>query len=82
MEGINSRLDGLQAAILRVKLPHLQSWTDSRRRIAARYTELLAKAQAIELPKVADDCEHVYHLYVIRSNSRDSLKKHLSAAGI
>ena len=82
MEGINSRLDGLQAAILNVKLPHLQKWTDARRRVAARYNELLAGAGDLVLPKVAPGREHVYHLYVIRTEKRDALKKYLGEAGI
>jgi dTDP-4-amino-4,6-dideoxygalactose transaminase len=82
MEGVNSRLDGLQAAILRVKLPHLASWTEARRRLAAIYSELLGGLEEVETPKVASGREHVYHLYVIRTDRRDELKKHLGAAGI
>jgi dTDP-4-amino-4,6-dideoxygalactose transaminase len=82
MEGINSRLDGMQAAILRVKLPHLASWTSERQRIAARYCELLAGIKGIELPKVAPEREHVYHLFVIRTDRRDALKKYLADCGI
>jgi dTDP-4-amino-4,6-dideoxygalactose transaminase len=77
MEGINSRLDGLQAAILNVKVPHLQKWTDTRRKVAARYNELLAGVGDIITPKVAADRDHVYHLYVIRTEKRDALKKFL-----
>jgi dTDP-4-amino-4,6-dideoxygalactose transaminase len=82
MEGINSRMDGLQGAILNVKLPHLPAWTAARRRVAARYDELLNELGDIVAPKVAPDCEHVYHLYVIRTGKRDALKKHLAAAGV
>jgi dTDP-4-amino-4,6-dideoxygalactose transaminase len=82
MEGINSRLDGLQAAILNVKLPHLPQWTEARRKVAARYNELLAGVGDVVLPKVAAGREHVYHLYVIRTNKRDALKKFLGDAGI
>jgi dTDP-4-amino-4,6-dideoxygalactose transaminase len=82
MEGINSRMDGLQAAILNVKLPHLPAWTAARRRVAARYDELLNLLRDIVAPKVAPDREHVYHLYVIRTEKRDALKKHLAAAGV
>ncbi len=77
MEGINSRLDGLQAAILNVKVPHLQKWTDTRRKVAARYNELLAGVGDLITPKVAADRDHVYHLYVIRTEKRDALKKFL-----
>jgi dTDP-4-amino-4,6-dideoxygalactose transaminase len=82
MEGINSRLDGLQAAILNVKLPHLASWTEGRRRVAARYDSLLKGVGDIVTPKVAPGRDHVYHLYVIRTQKRDALKNHLAAAGI
>lgn len=82
MEGINSRLDGLQAAILKVKVPHLQAWTDARRRVAARYNALLEGVGDIIAPKVAANRDHVYHLYVIRTEKRDALKKFLADAGI
>jgi dTDP-4-amino-4,6-dideoxygalactose transaminase len=82
MEGINSRLDGLQAAILLVKLPQLNSWTESRRRVAALYAKSLQTVRQIETPKVAPECEHVYHLYVIRTDRRDELKRYLADAGI
>jgi dTDP-4-amino-4,6-dideoxygalactose transaminase len=82
MEGINSRLDGLQAAILNTKLPHLSDWTEARRRVAARYDELLGSIDGIVTPKVAPGRQHVYHLYVIRTEKRDALRKHLSNAGI
>jgi dTDP-4-amino-4,6-dideoxygalactose transaminase len=82
MEGINSRLDGLQAAILQVKLPHLKAWTEARRRLAARYDELLSGVGDIVRPAVAPDRDHVYHLYVIRTDKRDALKKFLADAGV
>ena len=82
MEGINSRLDGLQAAILLAKLPHLAAWTESRRRVAQRYTELLGGVEPVETPKTGPGRDHAYHLYVIRTERRDELKKHLAAAGI
>jgi dTDP-4-amino-4,6-dideoxygalactose transaminase len=82
MEGICSRMDGLQAAILNVKLPYLSAWTKARRRVAARYNELLTGVGDIITPKVAPDRDHVYHLYVIRTESRDVLRKHLTDAGI
>lgn len=82
MEGINSRLDGLQAAILSVKLPHLAAWTKARRGIACSYDELLTGVGDVVTPKVAPDRDHVYHLYVIRSSHRDALKKHLADAGV
>ena len=82
MEGINSRLDGLQAAILNVKVPHLQKWTETRRKIAARYNELLTGVGDLVTPKVGADRDHVYHLYVIRTEKRDALKKFLGDKGV
>lgn len=78
IEGINSRLDGLQAAILNVKLKHLQGWTASRQQLAARYDELLSGIDGISIPKRRADSEHVFHLYVIRSDDRDALRAHLA----
>jgi dTDP-4-amino-4,6-dideoxygalactose transaminase len=82
IEGVNSRLDGLQAAILGVKLPHLSIWTDTRRKLAAQYDRLLGGEEEVVTPKVADERHHVYHLYVIRSEKRDALRKYLADAGI
>lgn len=82
MEGINSRLDGLQAAILRVKLPHLQGWTDRRRAIATRYDTLLAGIGGIATPVEVTGREHVYHLYVIETEDREGLAAGLKARGV
>lgn len=82
MEGINSRLDGLQAAILNVKLPHLAAWTEARRAVAAQYDRRLKGVGDLRLPRIGPDRDHVYHLYVIRTERRDALKKHLGDAGI
>src|SRR5437773_7826437 len=82
MEAISSRMDGLQAAILNAKIPHLPAWTEARRRVASNYDRLLAGVGDIETPKVAPDRDHVYHLYVIRTARRDALKAHLEAAGV
>lgn len=82
IEGINSRLDGLQAAILSVKLPHLRKWTEERRRVAALYDSALADIPEVETPRIAPDRSHVYHLYVIRCDRRDELKKYLADNGI
>lgn len=80
-EGWNSRLDELQAAILRVKLRYLDSDNASRRRIAARYSAELADTSLV-LPVTRAGSEHVYHLYVVRSDRRDALNAHLQARGI
>lgn len=82
MEGINSRMDGLQGAVLSVKLPHLDQWTEGRRGVARKYDRLLSGVGDIVTPVVAAKRDHVYHLYVIRTNRRDALKKHLADAGI
>jgi len=82
MEGINSRMDGLQAAILNAKLPHLPAWTEARRRVAACYDEDLPDVGDVITPKIGSDRDHVYHLYVIRTENRDALKKYLAQAGI
>jgi dTDP-4-amino-4,6-dideoxygalactose transaminase len=82
MEGINSRLDGLQAALLSAKLPHLADWTAARQRIGALYDRLLAGVAQVQAPKVRPGSTHVYHVYCIRAERRDALKKHLADAGI
>jgi dTDP-4-amino-4,6-dideoxygalactose transaminase len=82
MEGINSRMDGLQAAILNAKLPHLPAWTAARRAVAACYNELLENVGDIITPTVKSDRDHVYHLYVVRTENRDALREHLSEADI
>ena len=82
IEGINSRLDGLQAAILRVKLNHLVDWTNRRRVAAARYDALLDASPHVAAPVQLADREHVYHLYVIESDDRDALAASLGTAGV
>lgn len=80
IEGINSRLDGMQAAILLAKLPHLRNWTEARRRVAAQYDLLLEPY--VQTPVVAEGREHVYHLYVIQHSRREPLVAHLAKAGV
>lgn len=82
MEGRNSRLDGIQGAVLGVKLPHLDSWNEARRRNAALYSELLAGTRGIVLPEIADYAVPVFHLYVIRVENREELQKKLAERGI
>lgn len=82
IEGINSRLDGLQAGILSVKLPYLLDWTKARQGRAARYSELLSKVRGVEVPFVEDGREHVWHLYVIKHGNRDALARYLNDQGI
>ncbi len=78
--GVNSRLDELQAAVLRVKLPHLNRQNNLRRELARRYDELLAGV--VVTPKVRVEAEPVYHLYVIRAAERDALMQRLSDQGV
>ena len=79
--GWGYRLDALQAAILGVKLRHLDDWNEERRAHAARYNELFADAEVIR-PTVLDHVKHIYHCYVIRTPRRDELVEHLKAEGI
>lgn len=82
IEGINSRMDGLQAAILNVKIPMLKEWTGKRRAIAKRYDELLAGVGDLEVPKASPDVEHVYHLYVIKTANREAIQKKFRENGV
>ncbi|MFH1277020.1 MAG: DegT/DnrJ/EryC1/StrS family aminotransferase [Candidatus Eisenbacteria bacterium] len=80
-EGYNYRLDAIQAAILSVKLRHLEKWLEGRRRAAARYNEKL-KGLPLVTPREAEGMRHVYHLYVILAKERDRLRKMLGEKGI
>lgn len=82
--GANFRIDAIQAAVLRVKLPHLDSWSAGRRRNAVRYRQMFAAAGVtdVKLPVEAPDRTHIYNQFVIRVPERDRLKAHLDKAGI
>ncbi len=88
--GCNSRLDEIQAAILRTKLPHLDAWNKRRRSLAARYstglqgsdTALGAVLRSLKMPLIPSDVEHVFHLYVVRTPLRDRLRDYLVGAGV
>jgi dTDP-3-amino-3,4,6-trideoxy-alpha-D-glucose transaminase len=80
IEGMNSRLDEIQAAILRVKLTHLDDWNEHRRALAQVYAAQLP--DSVVKPVERPDCRHVYHLYVIRAADRDGLREKLRAAGV
>ncbi len=82
MLGVNSRLDEIQAAILRAKLPYLDAWNARRRELAARYNAGLGDIEGLILPFVPDGVEHVYHLYVVRTPLRDALREYLMGAGV
>ncbi len=79
--GYNSRLDEIQAAILLVKLPYVDAWNSQRRKIAKRYTRELS-GLGVGIPDVHPDCLHAYHVYVIRVDNRDEVRRHLQEAGI
>jgi len=80
-KGFNSRLDELQAALLRVKLARLDEWNERRTQVAAAYTAALQRA-AISLPFVADYCQSAWHLFVVRTSARDGLQERLKRADI
>ncbi len=82
--GTNSRLDALQAAILRVKLAHLDEWTRARQKLAARYDQALSQIEGLVVPSKAPDRTHIYHQYTVRVSDgrRDVLRKYLKEHGI
>lgn len=80
--GFNSRLDALQAAVLSVKLGHLDAWNEARREAARRYDELLGDTAGIEIPETMPGNTHVWHLYVVRVGRRDEVLAALSQQGI
>jgi dTDP-4-amino-4,6-dideoxygalactose transaminase len=82
IEGYNGRLDAIQAGLLTVKLTHLGDWNEYRRSCARRYDYLLKDIDGIEVPYEAPYSRCVYHLYVVRSDNRDGLQKHLGDNGI
>ena len=83
IEGINSRMDGIQAAILTAKLPHILNWTEQRIKNAALYNTMLGLLRDfVVTPAVRNDTKHSFHLYVIRAKQRDELAQYLGAHGI
>jgi dTDP-4-amino-4,6-dideoxygalactose transaminase len=82
IEGINSRLDGLQAAILSAKLPHILEWTSQRIAKAKMYDHHLSGIEEIQIPKVRPDSKHTFHLYVIKAENRDGLLSYLKENGV
>jgi dTDP-4-amino-4,6-dideoxygalactose transaminase len=81
VKGFNSRLDSIQAAVLRVKLPHLDEWNARRRAIAERYAASLRGTDMV-LPTQSTWAEHVFHVFVVRCQHREALQEHLKARGI
>jgi dTDP-4-amino-4,6-dideoxygalactose transaminase len=82
MEGYNGRCDALQVAALRVKLKHLADWNEARRNKADLYIEQLRTVDGVRLPKVADDCTPVYHVFVIQVDNRDQVVEALTSRNI
>ncbi len=82
IEGINSRLDSIQAAILNVKLPYLKDWNMQRLKHAMLYNKLLTGVSEISIPEIRPDAKHIFHLYVIRAKRRNELMNYLSSKGI
>ena len=82
MEGVNSRLDGLQAAVLNVKLKYIDQWNIARHSAALKYQELLADIPQITTPRLRQNAFHIFHLYVVRAERRDGLADHLRSGGI
>jgi dTDP-4-amino-4,6-dideoxygalactose transaminase len=83
VEGYNGRLDAIQAGILRIKLRHLEQWNEQRRDVAARYDDLLASAEpTLKRPYVPSWARPVYHLYVVGTQQREELQKHLAGSKI
>ncbi len=82
IQGINSRMDGIQGAILNVKLKYLRKWIEKRRKVADTYNELLKDVWQVICPKVNNNAKHVYHLYVVRVKQREELQKFLQSKGI
>lgn len=82
VKGMNSRLDELQAAFLRVKLRHLADWNERRKKMASFYVEALGAVSSLILPKVAKGADPVWHLFVIRHTQRDALQAYLAKAGV
>ncbi|HYF70814.1 MAG TPA: DegT/DnrJ/EryC1/StrS family aminotransferase, partial [Ohtaekwangia sp.] len=81
-KGVNSRLDEIQAAVLRIKLRHLDAWNEARRRLADAYLKGLHGAGDLILPLSAKEAYHVYHQFVIRTDSRDLLQAFLHSHGV
>src|SRR5579885_2538770 len=82
VQGLNARLDTVQAAVLRVKLPRLDAWNQARARHAARYRALLSSVGDLRMPAAAAWPAHVYHLFVVETEARDALQAHLGEQGI
>jgi dTDP-4-amino-4,6-dideoxygalactose transaminase len=81
LQGYNYRMDGIQGAVLNVKMRHIEAWTEVRRAVAAHYDRLLDRHGHLH-PQPPADCRHVYHVYAVRVRERDAVQRALAAAGI
>ncbi len=81
-EGFNSRMDSIQAAVLNVKINYLSRWNENRKKVALKYLDCLKDVTQIKLPEVSENCDPVWHLFVIRAEKRDKLQSFLKANGI
>jgi dTDP-4-amino-4,6-dideoxygalactose transaminase len=81
-KGLNARLDTLQAAVLNIKLKHLPTWNEARAKHARRYRQLLAGIDAVRCQHQVDFSTHIYHLFIIETDRRNDLQKHLTSTGI
>ena len=81
LPGYNFRMDGIQGAVLNVKMAYIESWTEARQAVASHYDRLLARAQ-FKRPAPPPHCRHVYHVYAVEVEHRDQVQKALSTAGI
>ena len=82
IEGINSRMDSIQAAVLSIKLKYLESWTDTRRILAKELNTKFAGIEWLDVPKIRKNCNHAWHLYVIKTEFRNQLRKYLQENSI
>jgi dTDP-4-amino-4,6-dideoxygalactose transaminase len=82
LKGFNYRMDAIQGAVLRVKLRHLEAWTEARRGHARHYSALLSGSSRVHAPIEAAGRRHVYHVYAVRSSDRNALRRRLQAEGV
>ena len=82
IEGVNSRLDGIQGAVLKVKLPHIHNWNNARHENGLLYNKLLADVKQVKTPKLRENCKHIFHVYELRAENRNQLIEYLNANGI
>jgi dTDP-4-amino-4,6-dideoxygalactose transaminase len=82
MEGVNSRMDGIQGAVLSVKLPFIKEWNERRYQNALKYNELLRPISGLVVPKIRPDVKHIFHVYAIRVGQRDALARYLKENGV